>query len=83
MDRFFRARAAEVIYGGMMVIIVLSRPNGVSRLEFATNVILEILGSYFMDIVKKVIFCFCDNSKVTKCACYLFIRCRMLHGQYA
>ncbi|KAM7471102.1 hypothetical protein LguiA_009285 [Lonicera macranthoides] len=55
MDRFFRTRAAEVICGGMMVIIVLSRPNGVSHLEFPTNVILEILGSYFMDMVKKEI----------------------------
>lgn len=73
MDRFFRARAAEVVCGGLMVIIVPSRPNGVSHSEFPTNVILEILGSCFMDMAKKVLFCLCGNSEVTKCTCYFLL----------
>ncbi|KAK4479313.1 hypothetical protein RD792_014824 [Penstemon davidsonii] len=50
---FLQARAREVVPGGLMMIVLPSRPDGVSHSLHNLNIMFDILGSSLMDLAKK------------------------------
>ncbi|KAK4479311.1 hypothetical protein RD792_014822 [Penstemon davidsonii] len=50
---FLQARAHEIVPGGLMVIVLPSRPNGVSHSRVSFNILNGIFSSTFVDLAKK------------------------------
>ncbi|KAL3825445.1 hypothetical protein ACJIZ3_021474 [Penstemon smallii] len=50
---FLQARAREVVPGGLMVIVLPSRPNGVPHSRVSFNILNGIFSSTFADLAKK------------------------------
>ncbi|GMI87498.1 hypothetical protein like AT1G68040 [Hibiscus trionum] len=50
MANFLSARAAEIVNGGMMVIIMPGIPNGMSYSQVAASAMYEFMASSFMDM---------------------------------
>lgn len=55
MENFLKARAEEIVQGGLLAFIVPGRPNGAPHSEAFVNRTLELLGSCLIDMVNKVI----------------------------
>lgn len=55
MESFLKARAEEIVSGGLMAFIVPGRPDGSSHSEAFVNKASELLGSCLMDMANKVI----------------------------
>nr|XP_048330651.1 loganic acid O-methyltransferase-like [Ziziphus jujuba var. spinosa] len=55
MERFLQARALEIVYGGLMVLIIPGIPNGASHSQSLENMIYDLLGSCLMDMAQKEI----------------------------
>ena len=55
MESFLKARAEEIVSGGLMAFIVPGRPDGSSHYEAVANKANELLGSCLMDMANKVI----------------------------
>ncbi|KAJ9552711.1 hypothetical protein OSB04_016756 [Centaurea solstitialis] len=53
MDRFLKCRAEEVVSGGLVVVLVPGRPDGVPHSECIGNVLFEVLGSCLLAMVKQ------------------------------
>ncbi|CAI9275031.1 unnamed protein product [Lactuca saligna] len=53
VDGFLKARAEEVASGGMVVVLVPGRPNGVPHLECIGNVLFEVLGCCLLAMAKE------------------------------
>ncbi|XP_022894020.1 probable S-adenosylmethionine-dependent methyltransferase At5g37970 [Olea europaea var. sylvestris] len=61
LDSFLKARAHELVFGGLMTLLVCSKPNhtkNISNIHFQS---LELLGSCLMDLAKEGLF---DTAKV-------------------
>ena len=54
MDVFLRARAEEIVPGGLMAFVVPGRPNGTPHSQCLMCNISDILGSCFVDLANKV-----------------------------
>ncbi|OVA04860.1 SAM dependent carboxyl methyltransferase [Macleaya cordata] len=61
MENFLRARAQELVCGGLMVILVLGVPNGTLPTQSVPCLLQHLLGSCLMDMVKMGII---DEAKV-------------------
>lgn len=55
MENFLKARAEEIVQGGLLAFVVPGRPNGASHSEVSGNKTMELLGSCLIDMVNKVI----------------------------
>lgn len=55
MESFLKARAEEIVHGGLLALIVPGRPNGTPHSEAFVNRTCEILGSCLVDMANKVI----------------------------
>ncbi|KAM1158071.1 hypothetical protein ACFX13_029271 [Malus domestica] len=53
MERFLNARAQEIVYGGLMVLIIPCRPNGTPHSHTLANITYETLGSCLIDMARK------------------------------
>ncbi|PRQ15955.1 putative loganate O-methyltransferase [Rosa chinensis] len=53
MECFLHARAQEIVYGGLMVLIFPGRPNGSASSQAWANMSFQVLGSCLMDLVRK------------------------------
>ncbi|KAL6281654.1 hypothetical protein ACE6H2_018535 [Prunus campanulata] len=53
MECFLHARAQEIVYGGLMVLIIPGRPNGTPHSRTSLNVVYQLLGSCLMDLARK------------------------------
>ncbi|GJV12332.1 probable S-adenosylmethionine-dependent methyltransferase [Tanacetum coccineum] len=53
MDVFLKARAEEVVRGGLVVVLVPGRPNEVPHSECISNVLFEMLSSCLLDMGKE------------------------------
>ncbi|KAI3517909.1 hypothetical protein L1887_17130 [Cichorium endivia] len=53
MDGFLKARAEEVVCGGMVVVLVPGRPNEVPHPECIGNVLFEVLGCCLLAMAKE------------------------------
>ncbi|PQQ15533.1 hypothetical protein Pyn_28926 [Prunus yedoensis var. nudiflora] len=53
MECFMHARAQEIVYGGLMVLIIPGRPNGTPHSQTSLNVVYQLLGSCLMDLARK------------------------------
>ncbi|KAI3735595.1 hypothetical protein L6452_15102 [Arctium lappa] len=53
MEQFLKARAEEVVSGGLLVVLVPGRPNEVPHSECIGNVLFEVLGSCLLAMVKQ------------------------------
>ncbi|XP_028952639.2 loganic acid O-methyltransferase-like isoform X3 [Malus domestica] len=53
MECFLNARAQEIVYGGLMVLIISCRPNGTPHSHTLASVIYETLGSCLVDMARK------------------------------
>ncbi|KAI5330499.1 hypothetical protein L3X38_029897 [Prunus dulcis] len=54
MECFLHARAQEIVYGGLMVLIIPGRPNGTPHSMTLLNAVHQLLGSCLMDLARKV-----------------------------
>ncbi|KAL6181465.1 hypothetical protein ACLB2K_048120 [Fragaria x ananassa] len=54
MDCFLNARAEELVYGGLMVLIIPGLPNGTPHSHCTANMTFQLLESCLMDLVRKV-----------------------------
>ena len=54
MEQFLRARAHEVVYGGLMVLIFPINPNGLHHSQSLGNLTFDLLGSSLMELARKV-----------------------------
>ncbi|OVA04862.1 SAM dependent carboxyl methyltransferase [Macleaya cordata] len=61
METFLRARAQEIVCGGLMVILVLGVPNGTRPTQSIPCLLQDLLGSCLMDMAKMGII---DEAKV-------------------
>ncbi|CAN6577857.1 unnamed protein product [Malus baccata var. baccata] len=61
MECFLNARAQEIVYGGLMVLIIIGRPDGSPHSLSQANMTFQILGSCLVDLVRKGIV---DEEKV-------------------
>ncbi|KAL3812816.1 hypothetical protein ACJIZ3_014084 [Penstemon smallii] len=50
---FLQARAREVVPGGLVVIVLPARPNGVSHSCIVFNIMFDLMGSSLMDLANK------------------------------
>ena len=55
MEQFLQARAQEIVYGGLMVLIVTGVPNGTHHSQSLLSMSVELLGTCLMDMARKVI----------------------------
>ena len=55
MESFLKARAEEIVQGGLLAFVVPGRPNGAPHSEAFGNRTAELLGSCLIDMVNKVI----------------------------
>ncbi|XP_015882839.3 loganic acid O-methyltransferase-like [Ziziphus jujuba] len=53
VQQFLQARAQEIVYGGLMVLIVPGIPNGTHHSQSLPSMNLELLGSCLMDLARK------------------------------
>ncbi|XP_040996194.1 loganic acid O-methyltransferase-like [Juglans microcarpa x Juglans regia] len=53
MECFLHARAQEVVFGGLIALVICGRPNGMPHSQNAQNITFELLGSCLMDMAKK------------------------------
>nr|GEU68000.1 probable S-adenosylmethionine-dependent methyltransferase At5g38780 [Tanacetum cinerariifolium] len=53
MDGFLKARAEEVVRGGLVVVLVPGRPNEVPHSKCIGNVLFEVLGSCLLNMAKE------------------------------
>ncbi|KAM6568172.1 hypothetical protein CsatB_016157 [Cannabis sativa] len=53
MAMFLKARAQEIVFGGLMMLIVLGIPNGIHHSESGGNKSFELIGSCLNDMVQK------------------------------
>ncbi|PQQ15536.1 putative S-adenosylmethionine-dependent methyltransferase [Prunus yedoensis var. nudiflora] len=54
MECFLHARAQEIVYGGLMALIIPGRPDGTSDSDAPANMNFELLGSYLMDLAREL-----------------------------
>lgn len=54
MELFLQARAHEIVYGGLMVLIIPGIPNGTPHSQSLENMIYDLVGSCLVDMVQKV-----------------------------
>ena len=57
MARFLQARAQEIAEGGLLIIILLVRPNGIPHSQVNLNIVQDLLGSCLVDMAKKARNC--------------------------
>ncbi|XP_062000951.1 loganic acid O-methyltransferase-like [Rosa rugosa] len=53
MECFLNARAQEIVYGGLVALIVSGRPDGTPHSDSSLNVIYHLLGSCLMEMARK------------------------------
>ncbi|XP_048329769.1 loganic acid O-methyltransferase-like isoform X4 [Ziziphus jujuba] len=53
MEKFLQARAHEIVYGGLMLLILPFHPSGIHPSQSATNLSLDLIGYSLMDLAKK------------------------------
>ncbi|CAN6541613.1 unnamed protein product [Malus baccata var. baccata] len=53
MECFLSARAQEIVYGGLMMLIIICRPNGTPHFDTLATVTYETLGSCLVDMTKE------------------------------
>ncbi|GMN28714.1 hypothetical protein TIFTF001_044296 [Ficus carica] len=53
MENFLKARAEEIVQGGLLTFIVPGRPNEASHSEASGNKTMELLGSCLIEMVNK------------------------------
>ena len=56
LNRFLKAREEEIVLGGFMAFLVPGRANGTPHSEAFNNGVLELFGSFLMDMANKVLF---------------------------
>ncbi|EXB45095.1 putative S-adenosylmethionine-dependent methyltransferase [Morus notabilis] len=61
MDNFLRARAEEIVDGGLMALVFPGRPNGTPHSQVYSNKILQLVESCIIDMAKKGLI---SNTKV-------------------
>ncbi|CAI9763567.1 unnamed protein product [Fraxinus pennsylvanica] len=61
LDSFLKARAEELVFGGLMALLVGSEPNHTKYASYTTFPSLELLGSCLIDLAKEGLF---DMAKV-------------------
>ncbi|CAL8159319.1 unnamed protein product [Prunus armeniaca] len=54
MECFLHARAQEIVWGGLMVLIIPGHPDGTSDSHAPANMNFEFLGSYLMDLAREL-----------------------------
>ncbi|CAL9031661.1 unnamed protein product [Prunus brigantina] len=53
MEYFLHVRAQEIVHGGLMLLIIIGRPNGTPHSDSWANITFQILGSCLMDLARK------------------------------
>ncbi|GER55164.1 S-adenosyl-L-methionine-dependentmethyltransferases superfamily protein [Striga asiatica] len=61
VSRFLEARAREVVQGGLVVLVIPARGNGVPYTRLGWSVLLDLLGECLVDLAREGIF---DEEKV-------------------
>lgn len=58
MGKFLEARAKEIVFGGMMVLILSGIESGMCHSKQPAGLLYDLLGASLMDLAKKVSFSF-------------------------
>ncbi|GER25235.1 S-adenosyl-L-methionine-dependentmethyltransferases superfamily protein [Striga asiatica] len=66
VSKFLEARAEEVVPGGLLMLILPARPNGVPHSRVGQNVVVDALEDCLMDLARKGII---DEEKVDEFNC--------------
>ncbi|KAI3463741.1 hypothetical protein Pfo_020404 [Paulownia fortunei] len=61
LSKFLHARAQEVVPGGLLVLVLPARPNGVPHSRVLFSLMFDVLGACLMDLAKKGLI---DEEKV-------------------
>ncbi|CAA0826391.1 S-adenosyl-L-methionine-dependent methyltransferases superfamily protein [Striga hermonthica] len=69
MSNFLEARAEEVVPGGLLMLILPARPNGVPHSRLVQNVLVDVVEDCLMDLARKGII---DKEKVDKFNCPMY-----------